>query len=723
LFSHDLNFNFEVRTDFQKKYDRKAFEKELFRQSQEKQMFIQFFSQSMYTQRENALHILPEEISSEAESKAQGFANENLPQPKGFELDILNSHPSMKVIQDLITHMVLNIPNKEPNQMPDWMVLFYEAVRFKEPQYPLSTRIYLLKIIVEKQEIFDQYAAQFYIILVSYLGEKNSGGTGFHYFLCDVAKTIINWHTRHPEIIKKDPKLDEKTIFSSAINRIITVLPDEDTKVMISNCSILKELMEKWKHMIFIEKNTISKLLSLEEEKLKKMEKYKDNAKEVCILSKLTALTVLQFAIDNNIAIATDIKEFLSMGPESQSKYFEEKELQANIVKILNEPSKRLGQESASVLGRILKFKPSKELEQKVADMLKEMMNKTKEKNKFGLYLNYVVYSYPELLRNHPELFNEVCRIISTQKYKARGTLLLTLKIYIEKVPKQKQLTIESDINTMCQWIQDSVYKPNDSILNDNDEGNLESFLDLCLCLEKLMKHPAIDALFQVLFLQGNMGKIFSNKPTEIISFKFFSLIVEFFEKNHFSESPKMQNCIQNLIIQGFFSNFASIHKKILDTLNKMFDSFTDPMKRMLKLMESHYQPENEQQWLHLCVPLMLSLAKSSSDYSREIFDEPLTHFAQFIDIDFRNKNYYKHYNKSQPLTPIYSLTDSLPIIPETPEELKFSQDPSQIPFEKSQMIRATISPSIGSGSHPYLGFASQSQSQAQASLYEMEMW
>lgn len=52
-------------------------------------------------------------------------------------------------------------------------------------------------------------------------------------------------------------------------------------------------------------------------------------------------------------------------------------------------------------------------------------------------------------------------------------------------------------------------------------------------------------------------------------------------------------------------------------------------------------------------VPLILSLAKKSSDYDRLLFEESLDKLANYYDWDFR-KNIRD--NASQPYTPAYTL-------------------------------------------------------------------
>jgi hypothetical protein len=63
--------------------------------------------------------------------------------------------------------------------------------------------------------------------------------------------------------------------------------------------------------------------------------------------------------------------------------------------------------------------------------------------------------------------------------------------------------------------------------------------------------------------------------------------------------------------------------------------------------------PDYEELWVTSAVPLIISLAKKSSDYDRLLFEESLDKLANYIDWDFR-KNFRD--NASQPYTPAYTL-------------------------------------------------------------------
>jgi hypothetical protein len=75
----------------------------------------------------------------------------------------------------------------------------------------------------------------------------------------------------------------------------------------------------------------------------------------------------------------------------------------------------------------------------------------------------------------------------------------------------------------------------------------------------------------------------------------------------------------------------------------------------MLDILVKMYDIQHENLWLINVVPLIFSLVKQSSDYTRLRFEKPLADITSYYDWDFR-KN-IKAYNSSQPFTPAFTLS------------------------------------------------------------------
>ena len=169
---------------------------------------------------------------------------------------------------ELITFMEVKFPSKGITILPEWLRALHQEY-VQNP--PLYIRIFILKIILNKDHIIKNYAKFFYEILVSYLAEKSPGGKGFHYFARDICYTIIDWQNfyGYNEFFKEGSQnyFTLKKLTCSTINNLIKIAADEKKESFKNNLIILSKLADFWKNIIFIEKNLLYNMISLDESK------------------------------------------------------------------------------------------------------------------------------------------------------------------------------------------------------------------------------------------------------------------------------------------------------------------------------------------------------------------------------------------------------------------------------------------------------------------------
>ena len=71
-------------------------------------------------------------------------------------------------------------------------------VEFQDKKLPLAVRIFLIKLILNRSNIFGMYSQHWFEYLINYCCDKENGGKGFHYFLRDVCTTLIDWCAKEP---------------------------------------------------------------------------------------------------------------------------------------------------------------------------------------------------------------------------------------------------------------------------------------------------------------------------------------------------------------------------------------------------------------------------------------------------------------------------------------------------------------------------------------------
>lgn len=79
---------------------------------------------------------------------------------------------------------------------------------------------------------------------------------------------------------------------------------------------------------------------------------------------------------------------------------------------------------------------------------------------------------------------------------------------------------------------------------------------------------------------------------------------------------------------------------------------------RFMRIMQKLYNRESEGEWLVNVVPILLTLCRKSSNYSRPLTQTKLEDSMHFYDWDFRN---FKIHDSSLPYTPFTVLQDRRP--------------------------------------------------------------
>jgi DNA-dependent protein kinase catalytic subunit len=74
-----------------------------------------------------------------------------------------------------------------PDNMPKWMQKLHSDYRSLNP----SAKLFVLKLIIHRPEMFQNYAEYWFEYLAEYITSKDTGGKGFHYFLRDICTVLI----------------------------------------------------------------------------------------------------------------------------------------------------------------------------------------------------------------------------------------------------------------------------------------------------------------------------------------------------------------------------------------------------------------------------------------------------------------------------------------------------------------------------------------------------
>jgi len=563
--------------------------------------------------------------------------------PKAVEVDKINQNPCMFSLLRVIDHLNQNFPG-ESNTMPGWMTsLHSEAIKADTPLY---VKIFIIKIIVNREEVFRPYAKEWSEVLFDYCTQKNNGGKGFHYFLRDVCTTLLTWHSQG---FKLEESLSNKKMCSEIIMNLMKVAADKTPLIFKSNLKIIAGLMDHWKANLIIEKDLIHKMLGFDEKK------------EGAHLWRMSVLQVLDIMLNFKIPI----------GPKGQYQNIDpispwDDNMVATLVSNMKFSSRhQVPFLASSVCGKLLNFiaalagrgsalfnnsniilspdaeKRLKEVEKLMVRFLMGLSDK--EDDKFAYFLENMMLSYQNILQ--PEILYKCQGRIHNTTKKTRGAIFNSLRIFIDKAPSL--LTIQTELRDICLSLRGSF----DNIVRDYSEENLLNFFRLLYQIAQLNSDHSKELIAEKI---EPLAKTFLEVSNENIVDIFFSIVTFIYDQN----DEELKNLTKSYLLKGLNHSIPTVRSKIFEFLNNETRVPLNPSARMLITLNDLYAPESESLWLRSTVPLMVNIAKKSSDYERKLFDFPLEQSIQFREYDPSQSTLaFKFLNRSQPLTPIFTLS------------------------------------------------------------------
>lgn len=713
------NYNFEVETSFNLKIINKANDDTAPREAMQALIAEKYLNESFFSQRDTNQFLLYDFSFNSAKDnnersmkaliegapdrkKPEAAAAGNKPQVAlvALEMDVINQNLCMPTIMWLIEHMITMFPIA-PNEdrMPPWMESLYSEAISNECSF--SVKIFLIKIVINKTDVFRQFARKWADVLIGYIAEKQTGGKGFHYYLRDVCMTLLSWHQSGSLALQENNLVKRQC--SKAVNNLIKVSADPKKDFFRSNFQIIGLLFKHWSKVIYVDREMLVNMLSM-----KKKEGVPDDKPDVSHLWRLTGLQVFDLLLMNNVPICKDLEEFIAIPPNSPPNF--DAKFVAYLLDNWRYSSKRDVYISAAFVSArfmALAFKFNVPLFKDHIEKPFVTQIQSMDREKTQACLEEMVTIYPQFMKTK-SVFSSSSSALMTLAKKARASTIRALQGFFEGIPNK--LSLQEELQELSFTIRGCY----DKILRDSDTETHQCFFKLLRTLVNLntkdthaMFANIIEPMTKfVLEIHSSSA----NKPAydEILN-TFFDILIIIIENyapvDGGDDEFGLVSAANTLLLSGLSSNNLQVRQKIFDFLNDEKRVSFSPAERLIYLLQVLYSTRYEEIWLTSAMPILMSIAKKSSDYDRKLFDEPLSERAKFIDFDLRNVGglrQFKHFNRSQPLTPIFTMTqlkydEEMQKVggPSQQQAPRPSAAPSQDPnlFMKDNLIRGSQGP------------------------------
>jgi len=96
-----------------------------------------------------------------------------------------------------------------------------------KPGVSLNTRIFILKLVTNLEDIFSPYAKFWFKPIAEYISEKKNGGVGFHYFTRDLCSLLLAFCEAPYNFSPNPESTEDRLLCSNIVNSLIRVSADK----------------------------------------------------------------------------------------------------------------------------------------------------------------------------------------------------------------------------------------------------------------------------------------------------------------------------------------------------------------------------------------------------------------------------------------------------------------------------------------------------------------
>ncbi|XP_039235694.1 DNA-dependent protein kinase catalytic subunit isoform X2 [Pipra filicauda] len=509
-----------------------------------------------------------------------------------LEMDEFNQHECMASMTTLIKHMQRNqiTPKVEegtvPVDLPLWMKFLHG--KLGNPSVPLNIRLFIAKLIVNTEDVFRPYAKQWLGPLLQLVVSGNNGGEGIHYMVVEIVVTILSWTS----VATPKGNIKDEILANRLLEFLMKNVFHQKRAVFRHNLEIIKTVIECWKNCLSIPYSLLFEKFSSGDPDTK------DNSVGIQLLG---------------IVLANNLPPFDPKCEIDRVRYFQALTSNMGLLKY-----KEVYAAAAEVLGLALQYIAEREnvLEDPVYDcvirQLKQHQNT--QHDKFIQCLNKVVKNFPPLA---DRFMNAVFFLIPKLHGVMKTYCLEVIMCRAEEVP-DLHLQLKSK-----DFIQ---------IMNHRDDERQRVCLDIVYKMLAKLKPLELKEL-----LPGVTG--FISHPSVICRQRMYDILMWIYdnysdpESQADDDSKEILKVAKEMLLQGLIDENTELQLIVRNFWSEETRLPTNTLDRMLSLLNSLYSTKIETQYLSLITNFLLEMTSKSPDYSRKIFEHPLSEckFQDFV--------------------------------------------------------------------------------------------
>ncbi|XP_038665232.1 DNA-dependent protein kinase catalytic subunit isoform X1 [Scyliorhinus canicula] len=547
--------------------------------------------------------------------KTQEWAESNVMQNDivELEMDEMNQHECMATMTALVNHMQkMNITPKveegqTPHELPPWMKFLHGKLR--NSATPLNIRLFIAKLIVNTEEIFQPYAQVWLGPLLQLVVSGNNGGDGIHYMVVEIVVTVLSWTSvATPKGNPTNEILADRLLAFLMKNSF-----HEKKAVFRHNLEIIKTVVECWKDCLSIPYSLIFERFAGRDPNTK------DNSVGIQLLG---------------IVLANNLPPYDPTCAIDSERYFQRLVHNISLTRY-----KEVYAAAAEVLGLVLQYLAEKQMDVAIHDLVVQelqQLRNTKE-DKFIVCLNKIVKHFPPFA----DRFLNAVFFLLPKLYGVLKTHCLEVVMYrAEEIP---------DINIHLKS------KDFAQIMSHRDEERQKVSLDIVYKIKAKLTPTELKEML-------NSVMAFISHPSPICRERLYDILMWIYdnyrdpENQPDLESKEIYMSATDALLQGLTDENPALQLYVRNFWSHENRLPTGTLDRIMAILGSLYCNKIETQYLSIATNVLLEMTSHSPDYCREMFEYPLSE-CKFQDYNIDSS----WHQRSRILTPLFVETQATP--------------------------------------------------------------
>uniref|UniRef100_A0A671MAS8 DNA-dependent protein kinase catalytic subunit n=1 Tax=Sinocyclocheilus anshuiensis TaxID=1608454 RepID=A0A671MAS8_9TELE len=485
-----------------------------------------------------------------------------------LEMDELNQHECMANMTALLRHMQRNniTPKTEgvtPSDLPPWMK-FLQG-KLDNPSTPLNIRLFIAKLIINAEEIFHPYAKHWLGPLVQLVVSSSNGGEGIHFMVVDIVVTVLSWAS----VATPKGSTRDEVLANRLLGFLVKNCFNSKRAVFRHNLEVIRTVVECWKDCLTIPYDLIYERFAGTDPNSK------DNSVGLQLLG---------------IVMANNLPPYDAACGIEDDRYFQSLANNLSFIRY-----KEVYAAAAEIIGLILNYMTKRE-----SVSVKEV------DDKFIVCLSKVSKHFPPLM---DRFVNPVFYLLP----KLHGILKTHC---LECVQSRADVIPEIYLHLKTKGLS--------QIMSHKDEGRQRVCLDI---IHKILACLKPQELKEIL---GTVTAFVSH-PSPVCRERMYDILM--WIQDNYSDTESMEDstsvevlsAARETLLQGLTDENYGLQLYVRNFWSHESRLPPDTLERMLVVLKSLYSSRIEEQFLSLATDLLLEMTSRSPDYTRNMFEFPLS--------------------------------------------------------------------------------------------------